>query len=50
MLDQKPNATVLNVLGRDFMNARCIADKLAIGKPNIDYYTVNVYGLSFMII
>lgn len=44
MLDQKSNATVLNVLGCDFMNARCIPDKLAIGKLNIDCYTVRVYA------
>lgn len=40
MLNQKSNATVLNVLGSDFMNARCIADKLDIGKPKIECYTV----------
>ncbi|XP_031628487.1 EF-hand domain-containing family member C2 [Contarinia nasturtii] len=58
MLDQKSNATVLNVLGRDFMNARCITDKLDIGKPNIDFYTdadlkigekINVFGRSVIL-
>lgn len=41
MIDQQSNATVLNVLGRDFMHARCIPDRLDIGKPKIDYYTVS---------
>lgn len=41
MLDQRSNTTLLNVLGCDFMNARCMTDKLSIGKPEIDFYTVN---------
>lgn len=41
MINQQANGTVLNVLGRDFMHARCIPDRLDIGKPKIDYYTVS---------
>lgn len=40
MVDQNTNDTVLNVLG-NFMQARCIPDRLSVGKPNIDYYTAS---------
>lgn len=40
MVGSKSNMTVLNVFGKDFMKPRYIQDRLDIGKPNIEYYTV----------
>lgn len=41
MVGQKSNYTVLNVLGRDFMQARYVQDRLNLGRPDIEYYAVN---------
>lgn len=41
VVGQQSNYTVLNVLGRDFMKARYVQDRLNLGRPDIVYYSVN---------
>lgn len=45
MVHQKSNPPLLNVLGRNSMQARCIQDKCDIGNPNVEFYTVNSLGI-----
>lgn len=42
MFGQKENTTILNILGRgrNILNQRFIEDRLNLGKPPIEYYTV----------
>lgn len=47
MAGQNSNITVLKTLGSMFSKAAFIQDRLDLGKPDIEYYTVNILNKSF---